>query len=203
MGIPEIVNTIKKAVYGREVRSAIASGIEEIDAIAEEARKYAKEAVVNKMNTEVVERLPTIDISTNTIYFLKRQYSTDDGYSDITYDEYMYVSGKWEMIGLNPQTLANNNAFTHSLANKTEFIQSLVNNTTFGSDFADKNNGFPQIFATNAVFGERFAFNDEFLNTFPNALQNRGYMVIPRPSSGDAGKILVAAGSGSVSWATR
>lgn len=46
-------------------------------------------------SVEIVDTLPTSDISETTIYFvLKTNEETND-----TYDEYMYINSEWEMIG--------------------------------------------------------------------------------------------------------
>ena len=58
---------------------------------------------INTLKTSVVTQLPTADISEQTIYMLSK---TDSSSSDY-YDEYMYISGKWEMIGTTKVDLSN------------------------------------------------------------------------------------------------
>ena len=50
---------------------------------------------INSLKLEVVSSLPTSNISTNTIY-LKPLTDTD---SNNTYEEYIYINNKWEIIG--------------------------------------------------------------------------------------------------------
>ena len=49
---------------------------------------------ISTINIEVVQTLPTQDISTSTIYLVPKTASTNDNY-----DEYIYVSNSWEHIG--------------------------------------------------------------------------------------------------------
>lgn len=44
---------------------------------------------------EIVEQLPTEDISPNTIYMVPKQTQSGDQY----YDEYIYTNNRWEKIG--------------------------------------------------------------------------------------------------------
>lgn len=49
---------------------------------------------VSSLKIEIVQTLPTQDISTSTIYLVPKTASTNDNY-----DEYVYVSNNWEHIG--------------------------------------------------------------------------------------------------------
>lgn len=65
---------------------------------------YTKEQidaiVTPKLAIEIVNELPTQDISTTTIYFLRRSRpSGTTQYESDVYDEYIYVNGTWELIG--------------------------------------------------------------------------------------------------------
>ena len=65
---------------------------------------YTKEQidaiVTPKLAILIVEQLPTQDISTTTIYFLRRNRpSGTTQYESDVYDEYIYVNGTWELIG--------------------------------------------------------------------------------------------------------
>lgn len=61
---------------------------------------YSKEEVkeivstIPKFSIEVVDELPTIDISSTTVYLLKSGEETSN-----LYDEYIYVKGSWEKLG--------------------------------------------------------------------------------------------------------
>ena len=49
---------------------------------------------VNQFNVQIVTSLPTANIDTHTIYFI-----SNNGSGQNIYDEYMYLSNKWEKIG--------------------------------------------------------------------------------------------------------
>ena len=51
-------------------------------------------AAANHLKFEVVEQLPTQDISTTPIYLVAKEPSGQDGYT-----EYLYVNEKWEILG--------------------------------------------------------------------------------------------------------
>ena len=63
-------------------------------------REKINELVSARLLIRIVDKLPTSDISTSTIYFLKRkkEQGTTQYESDV-YDEYIYVDGTWELIG--------------------------------------------------------------------------------------------------------
>lgn len=50
-----------------------------------------------KLSREIVQQLPTQDISTNIIYMVPKQGS--DSTSGNVYTEYLYVNNNWEIIG--------------------------------------------------------------------------------------------------------
>ena len=58
---------------------------------------------ISTLHIEVVQTLPTEDISTNTIYLVPKQTA---GQND-TYDEYIYVNNNWEHIGSTDIDLTN------------------------------------------------------------------------------------------------
>lgn len=65
---------------------------------------YSKEQidaiVTPKLNILIVDSLPTSEISTTTIYFVRRNRpSGTTQYESDVYDEYIYVGGTWELIG--------------------------------------------------------------------------------------------------------
>lgn len=70
--------------------------------------RYAREALDNvytkaqinamlsgKLDRQIVQTLPTTDISTSTIYMVPKPSAKTNN----TYDEYMYISGNWELMG--------------------------------------------------------------------------------------------------------
>jgi hypothetical protein len=59
-------------------------------------------STVSSLNIEVVQTLPTTDISTSTIYLVPKTPSTNDNY-----DEYIYVNNNWEHIGSTEIDLSN------------------------------------------------------------------------------------------------
>lgn len=66
---------------------------------------YTKEEIQNLISTriliKIVDKLPESDISTSTIYFLKRPKEDlpQSQYQSDVYDEYIYVDATWELIG--------------------------------------------------------------------------------------------------------
>lgn len=56
---------------------------------------YDAISAISSLKIVVVETLPTTDISTDTIYFVPKTTSGTDN----IYSEYIYVNGKWELIG--------------------------------------------------------------------------------------------------------
>lgn len=50
---------------------------------------------IDKLKKAVVEALPSSNIDTNTIYLVPKSSTESGNY----YDEYMYINGKWELIG--------------------------------------------------------------------------------------------------------
>lgn len=52
-------------------------------------------STIPTFNIEIVQTLPTEDISDSTIYLLAKQ----DGSGNDYYDEYLHVDGNWELIG--------------------------------------------------------------------------------------------------------
>lgn len=88
------------------------------------AKKYANKKFAEAVNFggfEIVSELPTVNISTTTIYLLQIATSSD---SDL-YKEYVYVNNQWESIGtigLSAYDIAIENGFEGSV---TEWLESL------------------------------------------------------------------------------
>ena len=57
---------------------------------------------VNSFDTQLVQELPTQNISTHTVYFVPKTGSSNDAY-----DEYMYLNGSWEKVGNTSVDLSN------------------------------------------------------------------------------------------------
>lgn len=95
-------NSSTNAIQNKAVYNALKEKVEKT--VTDLVNYYDKSQVYNKTETramvdaistmtiEVVTALPTTDISTTTIYFL-RQGSTN------VYDQYVYVNGAWVKIG--------------------------------------------------------------------------------------------------------
>ena len=60
-------------------------------------RDEIKDLLSNRLRYLVVSELPTGDFDRNVIYLIARK-SGEEGESDV-YDEYLYISGEWELIG--------------------------------------------------------------------------------------------------------
>lgn len=56
---------------------------------------------ISSLDLQIVTTLPTSDISTSTIYLIARE----DGETNNYYEEYIYISDKWEMIGTTNATI--------------------------------------------------------------------------------------------------
>lgn len=67
------------------------------NAALQNAKDYAKKLFdsVTSFSIEIVESLPTKDIKSMTIYFIRNGRDNETDY----YEEYMYINNKWEIIG--------------------------------------------------------------------------------------------------------
>ena len=67
------------------------------NATLQNAKDYAKRLFdgVTSFTIEIVDTLPTEDIKLMTIYFIRNNNDNESDY----YSEYMYINGKWEIIG--------------------------------------------------------------------------------------------------------
>ena len=67
------------------------------NAALQNAKDYAKKLFdsVTSFSIEIVESLPTEDIKSMTIYFIRNGRDNETDY----YEEYMYINNKWEIIG--------------------------------------------------------------------------------------------------------
>lgn len=67
------------------------------NATLQNAKDYAKKLFdsVTSFTIEIVDTLPTEDIKSMTIYFMRNGRDNESDY----YEEYMYVNNKWEIIG--------------------------------------------------------------------------------------------------------
>lgn len=85
---------------------------------------------VSSLDIEVVQTLPTQDISTSTIYLVPKTSSTNDNY-----DEYIYVNNSWEHIGSTEVDLSNyyTKTQTDNLLDDKADVSSLSTVATTGS----------------------------------------------------------------------
>lgn len=121
--VDQILNgTSKNAIANKAVYNALKEKIEKT--VSDLVNYYSKSDIYNKaevralististMDIQVVNALPTEDISTTTIYFLKPAGAT-------TYDEYVYINNAWVKIGTTDLDLSQyvtNDALTLRLA---------------------------------------------------------------------------------------
>lgn len=141
--VDQILNgTSKNAIANKAVFNALKEKIDKT--VSDLVNYYSKADVYNKaevralististMDIQVVNALPTEDISTTTIYFLKPAGAT-------TYDEYVYINNAWVKIGTTDLDLSQyvtNDALTLRLADyytKAEI-------TTLLTQYAQKDN---------------------------------------------------------------
>lgn len=231
MSLAEILEKIRKARYGREIREAIAQGIEMANDISNEALSQTKadaETLTNELfNCEQFKTQFNLDmvvgsaIATNVGFreALADNISTDTLFADALLGN----QDLWNELGEGTymvSAFARNNTFGRDFASNSAFVSGFANNSTFGSAFANNstfvsvfagNSEFANIFANNSVFASIFAKNNTFGNVFASntafidglfyALQAiKSAMLVPVPSAGDAGKVLVATGSSGASW---
>lgn len=115
------------------------------------SKDYVDSLLSGALKREIVETLPTEDIDTNTIYMVLNTEASTEGN---VYDEYMYISNAWELIGstatsgghvyLNTIKLELNQAIrtvffqleshenlsTYTTTNLKTYIGNLINNKT-------------------------------------------------------------------------
>ena len=82
-------------------------------------------AVSGALKREIVQTLPTQDISTTTIYMIRNSQSSGTN----IYDEYMYINSQWELIGTSATDFSN-----YYTKNETDnLLSGKVDNSTLGS----------------------------------------------------------------------
>lgn len=82
-------------------------------------------AVSGALKREIVQTLPTEDISTTTIYMIRNSQSSGTN----IYDEYMYINSQWELIGTSATDFSN-----YYTKNETDnLLSGKVDNSTLGS----------------------------------------------------------------------
>ena len=93
---------------------------------------YTDEAIKNiaQFNVTIVKSLPVENIDIHTIYFIAMSSSEDDN----AYFEYMYIDGKWELIGNTRIDLSNyytkKEVEQYILDNK--YVLPIASNSTLG-----------------------------------------------------------------------
>ena len=100
----------------------------------------AKITTSSSFNAEIVDQLPTENISSSTFYLVPNSTSTDDN----TYSEYLYVNGKWELLG-NTQVQAYDdselreliNGLSTTKANKTDLANYYTKDQTYNTTEVD------------------------------------------------------------------
>lgn len=90
----EMSNTSENAVQNKTIKKYVDDEIAQIETEISTIPKFA---------VKVVSSLPTTDISTTTIYLVPSEKYETENY----YDEYIYVDGKWELIGTTKIDLTN------------------------------------------------------------------------------------------------
>ena len=82
-------------------------------------------AVSGALKREIVQTLPTEDISTTTIYMIRNSESSGTN----IYDEYMYINSQWELIGTSATDFSN-----YYTKNETDnLLSGKVDNSILGS----------------------------------------------------------------------
>ena len=89
-------------------------------------------AVSGALKREIVQTLPTEDISTTTIYMIRNSESSGTN----IYDEYMYINSQWELIGTSATDFSN-----YYTKNETDnLLSGKVDNSTLGSYYTKTEN---------------------------------------------------------------
>ena len=115
------------------------------NATLQNAKDYAKKLFdgVTSFTIEIVDTLPTENIKSMTIYFMRNGRDNESDY----YEEYMYVNDKWEIIGstfvnLAPYLLVSDFEKTiNNYVTKADLIEKLknyTNSTDLMNDYAKK-----------------------------------------------------------------
>lgn len=97
---------------------------------------------ISTMTIQVVQTLPTQDISTTTIYLVPSQTSETQN----VYDEYIYVSNNWEKIGSTDIDLSN--YYTKSQVDNLVLPIGIWNTQTQGTNISDVIGNWQEINAT-------------------------------------------------------
>lgn len=116
-----------------DVSSFITSSVNNLVNYYKKSETYTQSEVnslinaITTINIQVVQTLPTEDISTTTIYLLPKE--SPPGALNY-YDEYIYVSNKWELIGTTELDLTNYFTKTESI---NKFVDKSSNQVLTGS----------------------------------------------------------------------
>lgn len=119
----------------------ITSAVENLTNYYKKSETYTKTEIsslisnISTMSFAVVDSLPTEEISTNTIYLLP----IEGGISENTYREYVYIAGKWEIIGETDTNLSGyvtTEKLNEELANYLKKTDVEVENIDFSTYFA-------------------------------------------------------------------
>ena len=102
------------------------------------SKTEVNELIANRAGFEIVQSLPTTNISPNKIYLVAIQNDDDNSDTD-AYDEYIRVNNSWEHVG---SFQADFSAYS-----TTAQVQQMLNNTlsTLQSDFADLQDDFADL----------------------------------------------------------
>lgn len=103
---------------------------------------------------KVVDQLPTTDIDVNKIYLLPNPAGADDN----TYIEYMYIKGKWEVVGEYKSEMSLDNYYTKEDADKKFLAKTEAGNLADYVKIGDLDTkvgeaGYVKIAAVNAAIG--------------------------------------------------
>ena len=107
-------------------------------------------SLIPKFNIEVVQELPTSEISDTTVYLIS------SGDEDNLYTEYIYVNGKWEILGIQAVDLTGY-AKLSDIPTKTSQLQ---NDSGFLNQHQDLSDYATKEFVTDAL--KDFDFTDDY-----------------------------------------
>lgn len=131
-------------------------------------------SALSTLNIEIVQTLPTQDISTSTIYLVPNSSHGTNNY----YDEYIYVSNSWELIGSTQVDLSNyytkteTDTLLSAKADTTDIIPT-SNNANYSVGYWNFSSTYiPDIntYNTNLMAGEDSVYIDANTQNLPNDL---------------------------------
>lgn len=136
-------------------------------------------SAISTLTLEVVQTLPTQDISTTTIYLVPKTTSEQND----VYDEYIYVSNAWEHIGSTEVDLTNYVTNTDYASNNTGGVIK----TSTGNAIATSSSGY--LYANRVNYSDYSSSSDNMFiskGTLENVITGKGLITSSSDITGNA-----------------